>query len=277
MGKKFKTDKSVNETSADNKALEKKGWFDSIPGFFGKLWDLIWNDPYAGVVPVEATFNPWEEDAFGENNQVMVRTGREVHLQGTNPINITSEAASKIFAYTRAVKAEIGGLLLVDDKNGVATITDAMLYKQKAHCSGVEIDSKGLANQLHQIALKEPEKLEKIKGWWHSHYNFGLHWSGVDDACFSNFSRVCPVVYGIVVNQAGDAKVRVDMKTEIGLISVRKMDFDLGKITERPECIVEVKQKVNKPSFFSFWPINKLFRKKEVVFPNFVDCMGRKK
>lgn len=221
-------------------------------------------DPYSYLPePLE----PWEE--YFEEAGFKPRTNREVYLNKTNPINVSSKAASKIFAYTNAVEAEIGGLLVIEEEGGVATVTDALLYKQRANVGGVLLDAGNLAKQLNKIALEQPEKLEKIKGWWHSHYNFSTFWSPTDDACFSNFLKVCPVTYGIVVNTAGKAKARVDMKTGIGLIRVCNADFELGEIVQMPECVAEAKQKV-KIGLLSIWPLNYLepfFKKPKVPIP----------
>lgn len=185
----------------------------------------------------------------------------EVKLHKTNPISITSEAASKIFAYTKAVNTEVGGLLVIEEEQGVASVTDALLFNQRASMGGMHLNPKTLAKQLNKIALEEPEKLEKIKGWWHSHCNMGVFWSPVDDACFSNFLQVCQSTYGIVVNKQGKAKARLDTWTGIGIVSVGNADFELGEIVPRPECAAEAKRKV-KNGFFDFWPFT-LLKKEE--------------
>lgn len=216
---------------------------------------------------LQEPLEPWEE--YFEEAEFKPRTNREVYLNKTNPINVSSKAASKIFAYTNAIKAEVGGLLVIEEENGVATVTDALLYKQRVSMGGVLLDSSDLAKQLNKVATEQPEKLEKIKGWWHSHYNFSTFWSPTDDACFSNFLKVCPVAYGIVVNTAGKAKARVDMKTGIGLIRICNADFELGEIVQMPECAVEAKQKT-KMGLFSIWPLSCLknvFKKPGIPIP----------
>lgn len=214
----------------------------------------------------------WPENYFSEENQFfepeensfVVRNRMQVKLHKTRPINVSSEAASKIFAYTKAVDTEVGGLLVVEEERGITTVTDALLFNQRASMGGMHLNPKTLAKQLNKIALEEPEKLEKIKGWWHSHCNMGVYWSYIDNACFSNFLQVCQATYGIVVNKQGKAKARLDVRTGVGIVSVGNADFELGEILPRPECVAEAKKKVRN-GFFDFWPVNVIFKKEETV------------
>lgn len=171
----------------------------------------------------------------------------EIDLSGLTEIQITTNALEKIYSYAEGVDTEVAGLLLVDKKNGIPLIKDALIFDQYASGADVELDINEVTKELMKIHKKDKSQLEFVKGWWHSHVNMDVFWSGTDDDCFENLLSISPLVYGIVVNKHGDTLLRIDMKTDLGVIKFK--DITLKTVISLDEsCMKEAKLRVKEPN-----------------------------
>lgn len=119
----------------------------------------------------------------------------------------------KMRSYATGVKSECAGLLYVNNESKTnPIIEDAVILKQEATSGSVDITKKALVKYFSKLAEEKPEDICRSKGWWHSHYDFGVFWSPTDDNTFRNFLDLMPRVYGIVVNANGDMLARADIK-----------------------------------------------------------------
>lgn len=101
-------------------------------------------------------------------------------------VRIADKAWNKMCNYLRASEGEIGGILVIDDSEGLL-IEDIIITKQKVTGGHFELDAEDLGRTITEIMTKNPELMPKMKGWWHSHSTFGCFWSLVDDATTERF------------------------------------------------------------------------------------------
>ncbi len=264
MGSLLQNKKPVPIVEKKDGALKKQsgsGFWNAFFGFFEGFFEdavdfLIFGKSSKKFEGYGSEGWLGKEDAFNQANYFGAYD-KELNFFNSKHIVIPSRVASKIFSYTRSVNAEIGGLLVIEKTEKAIIISDALLFKQKVSSGNVELNPDNLAKQLSKIASKNPEKIEKIMGWWHSHNDMGTFWSSTDDACFKSFLAVSPVAFGIVVNKSGNLKLRLDVATDIGVVTVGNVDYYMGKVIHVPECVIEAKEKVR---FFSFRDIFSLER-----------------
>jgi hypothetical protein len=166
----------------------------------------------------------------------------------TIELKLSRKAYEKITSYTQAVETEIGGLLVMDSKDPLL-VKDALIFKQEVSGSETELDSKTLIKYLESMAKRSPRKIESIKGWWHSHAKMAVFWSGTDDTCFSDMLSVMPTVFGIVVNKSGEMLARVDLRTDIGNISLNNLKVNIMFPTAKQAYIKEAKRKVKEKTY----------------------------
>jgi len=165
-------------------------------------------------------------------------------------VKVSIDALAKMASFTRAARGEIGGLLITEEKDGQVIITDALLLKQRVSAGSVELDMDSLSDFMEELAEEAPEKIAKVKGWWHSHADMETFWSSTDDACFESLLAARnSYVVGIVTNRRGNLKVRVDIKAPIvDKITFDDLPFDLT-VSDRdinPAQIKEMKEKVSR-------------------------------
>jgi len=168
----------------------------------------------------------------------------EIEQNLVKEIPISVDAMKKIYSYTEAVDSEIGGLLVVDKVNGKQVISDALIFPQRASGAEFELDIQSVSTEIAKLAKEKKVDIEKIKGWWHSHNDMEVFWSGTDDACFDNLSTISPIVYGIVVNKRGDEKTRVDINTDLGSIKIRDIKLTPAVTSFDIELMKDARSKI---------------------------------
>lgn len=152
-------------------------------------------------------------------------------------LTVSIDAMRKIKSYTAGVDGEVCGLLIINNENKLSPVVeDAVILDQVSSSADTNITTEALIKYLVDISNKKPEYAEKVRGWWHSHYNFNVFWSGIDDKTFRAFVNVMPRAYGIVVNKHGNALARLDIKCKNGKV----MTFDEIKL-KRPRVAIDKK------------------------------------
>jgi hypothetical protein len=112
-------------------------------------------------------------------------------------------------------KGEIGGLLVIDDSNGIV-IEDVLFAKQETSFMMVKFDMKHI---MQEYSINNPEILPKIKGWWHSHMDLVMMWSSVDESTARGlmdygmpFCISIVQSYNLLTPGKFNMKVRLDLK-----------------------------------------------------------------
>jgi len=124
-------------------------------------------------------------------------------------ISITLDAWKRMMYLARNCKNEMGGHLEIEE-----TPTDIIV--KRIHIPEQEVTGGSYEPSIKSLAKENPKVISKIKGWFHSHYNFSTFWSGTDEETIGNnlnvFGTYC---LSIVVNSKNDCLVRLDYKGEV--------------------------------------------------------------
>lgn len=112
-------------------------------------------------------------------------------------VKVTGKAWSKMCNYLRLSEGEIGGLIIVNDSDGIL-VEDIFLPKQVVSGGSVKLD---MASAMTELVNEKPELLAKVKGWWHTHPSFGCFWSGVDNDTSNRLLGNMPYVVSMVQSE----------------------------------------------------------------------------
>ena len=151
---------------------------------------------------------------------------------------ITEQALKKIRCYTELQDSEIMGLLEIEEEEGVPTIMDIHLLKQEVTGSSCELDTEKLGEFIHN----NPLLASKIKGWWHSHYNFGAYFSSIDDEAIDNLLKHLKYCVSICSNQEKDLAIRFDLK--VPRLTFEKVGYEVPFKDDKfkKKCEKEIKK-----------------------------------
>lgn len=103
-------------------------------------------------------------------------------------ITIEEQTRQKIFQTAEALApSEVGGLLLGEiDQFGNIDITDQIILKQKKTPVAFCIDEEDMMRFTKEA---EPQILQSVIGWWHSHGYGTTFWSMDDDQTFQRLAK----------------------------------------------------------------------------------------
>lgn len=146
-------------------------------------------------------------------------------------VHVERHVWSKMFGWCRAANSEVSGLFMVrlDSwgwavRNGriepKAKFTAYDVYFPEQRCSGAYTELEDAAvGKLSMRLHKKKKKLEELRGWWHTHYNFNTFWSGTDDDNAQRLMRANGEwLVSIVINQKGDWLCRVDVMNPVNMV-----------------------------------------------------------
>lgn len=136
------------------------------------------------------------------------------------PINVYN----KMLAYAQCSPGEISGfgkIIISADAQGVekATVTEVRIFKQKVTGAHTTIEEDTLHKWLMNL-VKTDEDPSQWNLWWHSHYNFGVFFSGTDAATISQLSKQS-TLFSLCINQAGDMTARKDINDECTVANLK--------------------------------------------------------
>jgi hypothetical protein len=105
--------------------------------------------------------------------------------------------------------------------------------------------------------INSNDDLGDYKLWWHSHYNFGTFWSGIDDNTIESMDQETKEdnwLLSIVGNQKGDMLCRLDVFAPIRM-TFNHVPIDVSEIPTamNEEIIAEIKEKVHEPPATPAW------------------------
>lgn len=169
-------------------------------------------------------------------------------------IKFRAKAYAKMVHWCQAVDTECSGLgktLEHKDADGKITmieVLDVMLFEQECTSGYTEISEEALQKFLFQLA-KANENPGKWKLWWHTHNDFGVFWSGVDDA---NVTRLITTfgsyLVSTCVNKNCDIIGRIDelkdgkelsADCEVNVVPIRNNNL-------KAKCVRQAKRLVKK-------------------------------
>lgn len=162
---------------------------------------------------------------------------------------IEEKAFLKLCYYIKNIDNEIGGLLETRKHGNTIVIEDVLLLEQEVSGTSVELSRKDLGKFIYENR-KNPKLLKAIHGWWHSHCDFDIFWSGTDNRTFRHLLQYFgDFVVGIVANKQHKFLFRYDTFDKEG----EHIHFETNKFTifsrKRSEieafCKAQIKEKVH--------------------------------
>ncbi len=129
-------------------------------------------------------------------------------------VSIERFAYERIRAFVTKASTEIGGMLAVERASPThLRIVRADVLPQEVTGGSVELDEVAVHKWLEEHAGWKPGHTglpTALFGFWHSHVNMGVFWSGVDNATLVKAWLNKGLLVNLVANKKGETKVRVD-------------------------------------------------------------------
>lgn len=165
---------------------------------------------------------------------------------------LTHELEQKLTYLTKHCNNEIGGVLLGNMNKGNLVIDDVIVPKQTVSGGHVDMNATAVADAIAPLIKKNPKIAQRVKGWWHSHYNFGTHWSHKDEETIESLVNFMNFCVSINTNQDGNILIRLDINKPFCL-SLDELDYDvLHEKSEKIEtwCKKEIEKKIEQKVYF---------------------------
>ena len=152
----------------------------------------------------------------------------------------------KMLGYALASEGEISGFGKVKEtlRSGITNfqVTEIRIFRQVVEATHTRLHKEFLAKFIVELANEEEDPSE-WNCWWHSHNDFGVGFSGIDDNTIEDLCKNSSLV-SICINKAGDLAGRFDEKgksedDDVPVIIEQLISPDLLKA-----CKAEVKRKV---------------------------------
>lgn len=197
-------------------------------------------------------------------------------------VEIPKNLMERMQGWCDAAHSEVSGYGLVDLIDGVFKVSNVYLPEQ--YCSSgytlIKEDSKARLDAFlnakymedlqrrilaGDLTVMEDPPTARLGFWWHTHYNFGVGWSGTDDNQAQYLAEQRRNGAGwslsLVINQAHDRLCRADFVSPVGLmvdnltivetpsilgLGKRDYDWDIRRwvkpmVYERSKTIIEPK------------------------------------
>jgi len=139
-------------------------------------------------------------------------------------------------------KNEISGLATaVPSKDGIYTVGDIEILKQKNTGTNTELDGDAVADYKMRYAMKYKNPGIKFV-WWHSHHTMGAFWSGTDEKEIEAWKNES-FSLALVVNLKQEYKFRVSLWKASGLNIEEHYDINLNIVRKDGIQITEDMQK----------------------------------
>lgn len=132
-------------------------------------------------------------------------------------MTFSHEAYKKMMAYVNNVEGEVSGIgaVVYDSDPCEFIVEDIFLIEQTISAGSTSMSEDGIAKFFQErLKAKKKDDLSKYKLWWHSHYNFGVFWSGTDDTTIEDFDQEKKEnnwFLSVVVNQREKILARLDL------------------------------------------------------------------
>jgi hypothetical protein len=118
----------------------------------------------------------------------------------------------KMLAYARCSEGEISGFgrtkIVHKDGTTLVTILEIRIFKQVVSSGHTDLD-KGALAQFYVELVREKQNPANWNLWWHSHNDFGVFFSGTDNATIRELSHDSKL-YSVCINKNGNLVGRYD-------------------------------------------------------------------
>lgn len=145
-------------------------------------------------------------------------------------VYIEPQAYEKLSSYIQFADGEISGFGKIrieketknkwlQDKKVV--VEDVKIFEQQCSSGGTRISEEALAKFITKL-IRQKQDPHNWRLWWHSHFDFGVSWSGVDEEAIRILTQEQnSELYSICMNQAYDIIARKDINGKREDASVR--------------------------------------------------------
>lgn len=121
---------------------------------------------------------------------------------------IAGQAFERLKLYIQLCPSEVGGLGMVESRQGNLFVTSISLIRQRASDVDTELDPEAIADHLLRI-LREAGDLSAVRAWWHSHAEGEIFWSKTDEETIQRL-RIDPLL-SIIGNKRREFRCRLDL------------------------------------------------------------------
>lgn len=95
-------------------------------------------------------------------------------------LHIQEMVFQKVMHWVDKCPQEISGMGIIEIIDGIPTVTDAFLFKQKNTSTSTDLDGHDINALLYELHVKGVKS--DLRWWWHSHVNMGVFWSATDQS-----------------------------------------------------------------------------------------------
>lgn len=162
-------------------------------------------------------------------------------------IFIAAQAFQRLKLYMELCPFEVGGLGMVEDREGDLHVTRISLIRQRASDVDTELDRDAVVDHLLGI-LRQAGDLSAIRLWWHSHAGSQVFWSKTDEQTIESLG-IDPLL-SIVGNKRHEFRCRLDLfspdRTTLDSLSLLPLANDLPVDADslRREVVAELREKM---------------------------------
>jgi hypothetical protein len=129
----------------------------------------------------------------------------------TVTVKIEPLAKEKIFAFAKAVKTEIGGLLSVRQEGRTLIVSDAWTVPQEVTGGSVDFEVGHFEDHIRAMGWINGKPMPyTCMGIWHSHVDFGVGMSSIDEHDLVRKYAMRGFLVNVVVNRKDQLHVEVD-------------------------------------------------------------------
>ena len=180
-------------------------------------------------------------------------------------IQIDWEVYQKMVFYCMTAPGEISGFGKADrvrvyDKS-MYYMKDIRLLAQKCTSAHTSMDMSGLSSFIIQLD-KEKDNIGNWRVWWHTHNDFGVFFSGEDEATIKKLCAKRHLI-SICINKLGEMTARFDIGNVTRKLTVVCVPPSIGGVYR--DCVQEVQKKVKIERVRSYGYIRKRGVKEEIL------------
>ncbi len=163
-------------------------------------------------------------------------------------IFIAAQAFQRLKLYTDLCPFEVGGLGMVENREGDLFVTSISLIRQRASDADTELDPEAVADHLLGI-LRQAGDLSAVRLWWHSHAESQIFWSKTDEETIESL-RIDPLL-SIVGNKRYEFRCRLDLfspdRTTLDCLPLLPLPNDRPADPDslRREVVAELREKMH--------------------------------
>lgn len=154
-----------------------------------------------------------------------------------------------------ASRYEVGGLFTCKKTgDGEFLIDKFYLLEQEVTHGSVDFDGEEINLLIERLAAEN--KLNDLRGSWHSHGNGNVFWSAIDEHAIDDYknNNEMPWLLSLVFNTDGDILARIDIfdSSAIGHITMNDLDVEITSSKAVRQKVEElISHRVSKKKYFS--------------------------